>query len=296
MTFTADGPERLDKFLARMLPEHSRTKLAKLIAEDNVVVNGKPAKPSYLLTSGDTVGVTSAPRESPAHDLTPVQIDLDILYEDGDLLVVNKPRGLATHPAASLKEPSLVNALLASHQLSSGSATFRPGIVHRLDKDTTGVIIVAKNDAAHAALAKQIEERKVHRRYVAVVQGDLDQKKFKIDAPIARDKTNRLKMAVDPKGKPAITHIAEIGRIAEGTVVYVNLETGRTHQIRVHLASIGHPVVGDPLYSSQKTDLPLQLHAASIEFTQPTTDEDIAVSVDPPKDFVGRGLLDQIFG
>ena len=236
--------------------------------------------------------VASEPAETGAHDLTPADIPLEILHEDEDLLVVNKPRGLATHPAASLKEPSLVNALLASHQLSSGSAAFRPGIVHRLDKETTGVIIVAKNDAAHVALAKAIEERKVHRCYVAVVHGELDQEKFKIDAPIARDKKNRLKMAVDPKGKSAITHVYKIGTVPEGTVVEVRLETGRTHQIRVHLASIGHPVVGDALYSRQKSHLPLQLHAVSISFDHPVTHEGIIVIAGPPDDFVAQEMVE----
>jgi len=291
VTFLADQSERLDKFLARTFPQHSRTKLARLVEEREVTVNDKPAKASYLLTPGDRVAVSSEPEQTPAHDLTPADIPLQILYEDEDLLVVNKPRGLATHPAASLREPSLVNALLSSHQLSTGSAAFRPGIVHRLDKDTTGVILIAKNDAAHVVLAKAIEERRVHRSYVAVVSGDLDQDKFKIDAPIARDKRNRLKMAVDARGKSAITHVTKLGRVDQGTVIQVRLETGRTHQIRVHLASIGHPVVGDSLYSFQKSNLPLQLHAISIEFEHPSTGKRIDTYAAPPEDFLASELV-----
>ena len=293
MTFFADQAERLDKFLARTFPEHSRTKLARLVETRQVAVNDKLAKASLLLTPGDRVDVASEPEQTAVHDLTPADIPLEIVYEDDDLLVVNKPRGLATHPAASLKQPSLVNALLASHQLSSGSAAFRPGIVHRLDKETTGVIIVAKTDAAHVALAKQIEQRKVHRQYVAVVHGELDQKVFRIEAPLARDKKNRLRMAVDPKGKAAATQVWVIGRVPAGVVVELKLETGRTHQIRVHMASIGHPVVGDSLYSPHKTELPLQLHALCVEFTRPFVDEDIAVCVDPPEDFVGKAVLEK---
>ena len=291
MTFTADRAERLDKFLARMLPEHSRTKLVKLVEKNEVFVNGKPTKASFILTPEDHVEVASEPERAAPHNLEPAEIELEIAYEDDDLLVVNKPRGLATHPALSLKLPSLVNALLARHTLSTGSAAYRPGIVHRLDKDTTGLIVVAKNDTAHRKLAEQIASKKAERRYVAVVQGELDQEVFKIDAPIARDKTNRLRMAVDPKGKTAITHIKKIGRVDAGTVIVARLETGRTHQIRIHLRSIGHPVVGDALYATHKTDLPLQLHAAYLAFEHPTTGKRIELFIAPPEDFVGLDLV-----
>jgi 23S rRNA pseudouridine1911/1915/1917 synthase len=283
--FIANQPERLDKFLSRMLPKHSRTKLVKLIDEEKVSVNGKPPKPSFILTPGDRVEVASEPEETPVHNLEPVAMDLEIVYEDDDLLVVNKPRGLATHPASSLKEPSLARGVL-----STGSAAFRPGIVHRLDKDTTGLLIVAKTDAAHAKLAKQIAERTTERRYVAVVQGHLDEEVFKVDAPIGRDRHNRLKMAIDPKGKSAVTHVRRLGRSDVGEVVVVRLETGRTHQIRVHLRAIGHPVIGDPLYGQLKTTLPLQLHAAYLSFDHPTTGKRMTMFVAPPADFVGGDL------
>jgi 23S rRNA pseudouridine1911/1915/1917 synthase len=259
-------------------------------------VNGKAAKRSLLLASNDLVEVAAIPVESPPHNLEPADIPLEILYEEEDLLVVNKPRGLATHPARSLKEPSLVNALLARHSLSTGSADYRPGIVHRLDKDTTGLLVIAKTDAAHRKLAEQIAAKKAERRYVAVVYGELDQPAFRIEAPIARDKTNRLRMASDPKGKPAITHVKQLGRVDVGTVVLVILETGRTHQIRVHLQSIGHPVVGDRLYSKHKKDLPLQLHAVFLSFNHPVTGKRMEFYVAPPEDFADASITREKVG
>jgi 23S rRNA pseudouridine1911/1915/1917 synthase len=291
VTFIADRAERLDKFLARMLPEHSRTKLVKLVEENQVLVKGKPPKPSLLLTPGDAVEVASEPEQTGVHNLDPVQMQLEIVYEDKDLLVVNKPRGLATHPAASLKEPSLVNALLGEHSLSTGSEPFRPGIVHRLDKDTTGLIMIAKTDFAHRRLAEQIAAKTAERRYAAVIHGELDQDAFRIDAPIARDRSFRLRMAIDPKGKSAITHVKKIGRVDAGAVVLVRLETGRTHQIRVHLSSIGHPVVGDPLYCSQRSRMPLQLHATFLSFNHPQTGERVSLFLAPPDDFVAAELV-----
>lgn len=293
MTFKADLFERLDKFLARTLPDHSRTKLARLIDERGVCVNGKTQKPSFLLTPGDTVEVTSPIQESVSHDLTPADIPVEIMYEDDQLLVVNKPRGLATHPAASLKEPSLVNALLGRGPLSPGSAAYRPGIVHRLDRETTGLLLVAKTDSAHWKLARQIAAKTAERRYVAVVEGKLGDEPLRIDAPIGRDRKNRLRMAVDPLGKAAVTHVRRLGEVGEGTVVAVRLETGRTHQIRVHLKAIGHPVVGDVVYNSHRTGLPLQLHAAYLSFDHPVSGERVCVYSAPPADFVGRTLVDE---
>lgn len=289
MHLVADRRERLDRFLARMLPEHSRTKLAKLIERGEVTVDGTVQKPSFALEEGMQV-VLAEPEETAAHDLTPADIPLDIVYEDDDLLVVNKPRGLAAHPASTLKEPSLVNALLARNtELSTAAGEFRPGIVHRLDKETTGLMVVAKNDAAHVALAKQMETKSAERRYFAVVAGDVEQAKFTVSAPIARSKQNRLLMTVDPHGKPAVTHVKRLARRQEGTVVACRLETGRTHQIRVHLRAIGHPVLGDTLYAPREfAEGPLQLHAGYLAFDHPTTHERLAFYADPDRDFYGH--------
>lgn len=252
-------------------------------------MEGVAEKPAFHLEPGMRVALEE-PEATPPHDLTPADIPLEVLYEDNDLLVVNKPRGLASHPAASLKEPSLVNALLSrSHTLSTAGGDFRPGIVHRLDKETTGLMIVAKNDEAHVRLAKQIESKKAERRYLAVVAGEVDRERFVINAPMARDKRDRLKMAVDPLGKEAITHIKRIVRLEKGTLLAVRLETGRTHQIRVHLSAIGHPVLGDSLYTPKEhAQGPLQLHAAYLGLIQPKTGAKIAVYAPPPDDFLGH--------
>lgn len=254
-------------------------------------MNGRPQKPSFLLTSGDEVFVSEV-EDAEAHlNLTPADIPLDVVFEDDHLLVVNKPRGLASHPARTLREPSLVNALLGRVPLSAGSANYRPGIVHRLDKDTTGLIVVAKTDQAHWNLARQIAAKAADRRYFAVVLGRLDQDSFRIDAPIMRDRSNRIKMAVDAKGKPAVTHVRRIGRVPEGDVIMVALETGRTHQIRIHLRAIGHPVIGDPIYGSGRPLLPLQLHAAFLRFQHPVSGETMEFYAAPPADFVAGDVV-----
>ncbi len=269
--------------LPAIVPDVSRTRLAKLIDLGQVLVDGGAEKPSFKLEPGMEV-VFELPPESPPHDLTPFDIELDIKYEDGDLLVVNKPRGLATHPANTLVEPSLVKALLAhGTDLSTGSASFRPGIVHRLDKETTGLLIVAKTDAAHAALASQIAKKTALRAYLAVVGHAPKSESFDIDGPIGRDRKNRLRMAVDPKGKTALTHVLRIRREATCTLLGVRLSTGRTHQIRVHLAAIGLPILGDKLYGGG--DGAMQLHSAAVVFKHPTSGEEITVTANPPSDF-----------
>ncbi len=294
MELIANAEERLDKFLARMLPEHSRSKLARMVEEGAVLVRGKVEKSSFKLSKGMVITLED-PADQEAHDLTPADIPLEIVYEDDHLLVVNKPRGLAAHPAASLKEPSLVNALLArSHDLSSAGGDFRPGIVHRLDKDTTGLMVVAKTDTAHVHLAKQIEGKSAERRYFAVAAGNVEQERFRIDAPIARDRRNRLKMAVDPLGKPATTHIIRIARLDAGWLLGVRLETGRTHQIRVHLSSLAMPVLGDVIYAPKAYQSgALQLHAAYLSFDHPLTGKRVECFALPPEDFLGRELATQ---
>lgn len=290
VTFVADRPERLDKFLARMMPEHSRSKLAKLIDAGEVRADGETRnKPSFPLEPGMVVAL-EPPDPTEPHDLTPVDLPLAVVYEDEYLLVVNKPRGLAVHPASTLHEPSLVNVLLAhTSSLSQTAGAFRPGIVHRLDKDTTGLMVVAKTDTAHVALAKQIEGKSAERRYFAVVAGALEESRFVIDLALARSKQNRLLMAPDPEGKRAVTNGTLVSRLDAGTLLALRLETGRTHQIRVHLRAVGHPVLGDRLYAPKPyNEGPLQLHAASLAFDHPVSGERLRLFASPPEDFLGR--------
>lgn len=290
MRLIVDQPDRLDRFLARMIPEASRTRLAKLIEAGEVFVDGEIEKPSFKLEPGMEVDV-DPPGDQPPHDLTPYAMDLDVVFEDADIIVINKPRGLASHPAASLHEPSLVNALLAhGSQLSTGSQLFRPGIVHRLDKETTGLIVVAKNDAAHASLAEQIATKSARRSYFAVVSSPPSSEVFDVDAPIARDPRNRIRMAVVSHGRDALTHVQMLRRTPVGSLLGVRLSTGRTHQIRVHLSAVGHPVVGDTLYGGG--DGPLQLHAAHLAITHPASGAPMKFTAPAPPEFVIEPLAE----
>lgn len=288
MEYEVEERGRLDKFLAQVMPEHSRTKLTRLIDAGAVLVDGHLAKPSFALEPGMVVSLTEEPTERAAHDLTPSDLPLDVVFEDDQLLVVNKPRGLATHPALSLKEPSLVNALLGRQgiQLSSTGEAWRPGIVHRLDKETTGLIMVAKTDSAHVSLAEQVATRTAERQYLAVLAGEPERDAWKVEAPIGRDPKNRQKMAVVTKGKHAVTHFKKIKRINAGTVVRCRLETGRTHQIRVHALFSGHPVLGDVNYAPKPyNEGPLQLHATYLAFNHPVSGDRLEFEVPPPADF-----------
>ena len=293
MDLFAEKAERLDRFLALRLPEHSRTKLAKLIDAGEVTVDGVAQKPSFKLEEGMTVRLTP-PEETPAHDLTPADIPLDVVYEDDLMLVVNKPRGLASHPASSLQEPSLVNALLArGTRLSEVGEAFRPGIVHRLDKETTGLMVVAKTDAAHVALARQMEGKTAERRYLAVVAGLVERERFVIDMPIGRDPKHRVRMGVVPDGKPARTHVKRLARLDAGTLLACRLETGRTHQIRVHLAYHAMPVVGDALYAPPaQREGPLQLHAAFLGLDHPGDGRRMTFHAAPDAAFLGIAAYD----
>jgi 23S rRNA pseudouridine1911/1915/1917 synthase len=289
----AETQGRVDRVLAAQLDGVSRSEVGRWIEEGRVSIAGTLVRPSTLVSVGQTIAV-DPPSARPPQELTPADVPLSIAYEDADVIVVNKPRGLATHPAPTLNEPTLVHALLHhGARLSQGTAAYRPGIVHRLDKATTGLILVAKNDVAHRALAQQIANRTLKRRYLAIVGGDVSrlapEGTFTVSAPIGRDPRNRQRMAVDPKGKPATTHVRVLKRVDAGTLVQCDLETGRTHQIRVHLRSLGLPVVGDPIYAPKEFQTAaLQLHAWKLMFLQPTSGERVDVEALPPKDFLAQ--------
>ncbi|HEY9855658.1 MAG TPA: RluA family pseudouridine synthase [Stenomitos sp.] len=280
--------ERLDQFLHRHIPTLSRSRLQELIEAGSVLLNGKPAKPSLKLKGGEAVQYEiPAPRELA---VAAEAIPLDVVYEDSDLIVINKPQGMVTHPAPGAWEGTLVNALLAHCQDLSGiGGVARPGIVHRLDKDTSGLLVVAKNDAAHQALSAQIAAKTAKRQYLTVVHGVLPTEGGSIEAPIARHPTERIKMAVVPGGRPALTHWRVLESFPDASLVEVTLATGRTHQIRVHMAHLGHPVVGDPVYGP-KVRFPVKLegqalHAFRLAFDHPTTGERLEFEVPPPERF-----------
>lgn len=267
---------RLDAFLAGKM-EKTRSSVQKLIEEENVRLNGAPAAKNARLREGDRVEATEPPPE--VLDVKPQNIPLDIVYEDQDLLVVNKPKGMVVHPAAGNPDGTLVNALLfhCGDSLSGINGVIRPGIVHRIDKDTSGLLIVAKNDRAHQSLAEQIAVHSFTRIYNAVVYGIVKEEEGTVSAPIGRHPTDRKRMAVlSSGGREAVTHYRVLERFPGFTLVECRLETGRTHQIRVHMAHIGHPVAGDPVYGPKKCITELQgqcLHARVIGFIHPATGE-----------------------
>ncbi len=284
-----DADERIDKWISSTIEDLSRSYIQKLIKDNMVFVNGLPKKASYRLKVDDEVAF-----QIPDAVTLPIQaqdIPLSILYEDDDILIVDKPKGMVVHPAAGHYSGTLVNAIMfhCKDRLSGINGVMRPGIVHRIDKDTTGSLIVCKNDIAHNIVAKQLKEHSVTRRYRAIVYGRLPQEEGAIDAPIGRDKKDRKKMSVDMvNGKPAVTHYKVLKEFKEYTYVECQLETGRTHQIRVHMASIGHPLLGDDVYGSHKSKFNLQgqtLHAMTIGLIHPTTGEYLEVSAPLPEYF-----------
>ena len=280
---------RIDKFLASQDEELTRSAIVRLIEEQQVTVNGRVPQKNGKLKAGDTVVVTIPEPVWP--EAKPENIPLDIVYEDDDLLVVNKPRGMVVHPAAGNPDGTLVNALLyhCGDSLSGINGVLRPGIVHRIDKDTSGLLMVAKNDFAHQHLAEQIKEHSFTRKYQAVVVGNLKDDAGTINAPIGRHPTERKKMAVTFKNaREAITHYRVLERFGAYTHIELTLETGRTHQIRVHMASIGHPVAGDPVYGGKKflTSLGGQcLHAYYIAFVHPRSGETLSFEAPLPPYF-----------
>ncbi len=279
--------ERIDKWLSSELPELSRSQIQLYIQSENITVNQQPVKANYKLRVGDCV--TLAYPEAEEVNIQPENISLDIVYEDGDLVVVNKPRGMVVHPAQGHYSGTLVNALLFHcRDLSGINGKMRPGIVHRIDKDTTGLLVVAKNDLTHQHLAEQFKEHSIIRKYVALVHGLVPNQEGTIIAPLGRHQTQRKKMAVDvANGKHAVTHFKVIQYFTDHSLVELRLETGRTHQIRVHMAYIKHPVAGDPDYGPRKT-VPLAgqaLHAKELGFIHPRTGERLFFTSDIPEDF-----------
>ncbi len=274
---------RIDSFLAEEL-NISRSKVQKLIKEDLVLVNGKTINSSYQVKLDDEIEVNDDLNYE--IDVEPENIPLDIVYEDDYLLIINKPSGMVTHPAPGHYTGTLVNALLYKYKLNSGDK-LRPGIVHRLDKDTSGLMLVAKDEKTHELLSKMISKKEVERKYLAIVDGVIKNDSGEIDAPIGRDRNNRQKMAVtDVNGKNAVTHFKVLERFHNHTLLECILETGRTHQIRVHMAYIGYPICNDPLYGRGKcTEFGQMLHSYSIRFPHPRDGKEIFFTVEPPKEF-----------
>lgn len=280
-----EAGNRLDKALAD-LTELSRSQANEAIKAGTVLVNGKLSKAKYAVKEGDVI--TYELPEEEVLEYKAEDIPLDIIYEDADVAVVNKPQGMVVHPSAGHTSGTLVNALMYHvKDLSSINGVVRPGIVHRIDKDTSGLLMVAKNDKAHNALAAELKDKKSLRKYVAIVHGNLPDDRGVIEAPIGRSDKDRKKQAVTAKGKPAVTRFTVLERFGNYTLVELQLETGRTHQIRVHMAYIGHPVAGDPLYGPRKT-LKGQgqfLHAKTLGFTHPTTGELVEFTAEEPAIF-----------
>ena len=276
---------RIDKELAHHLADISRSQLQKWIEDGNVTVNGEKVKPKYKLVVGDRVVVQ--PKKPQKIDLEPENIPLDIVYEDDDVIVVNKPQGMVVHPAPGHPNHTLVNALLYHSPLSTINGEFRPGIVHRIDKDTSGLLMIAKNDLAHRSLAAQLKAKTNDREYVALVHGVIKEERGTIDAPLGRSKKDRKKQAVVEDGRHAVTHFKVLERFQHYTLVSCRLETGRTHQIRVHMKYIGHPLAGDPLYGPRKT-LPgngQYLHARLLGFKHPRTGKQMTFTSPLPEYF-----------
>ena len=280
---------RLDKYLAEQFPEQTRSYLQKLIKESQVLVNGKTVKSGYQLSKGDEVSVTiPEPKEL---DVEPQKMELDIVYEDEDVILINKPKGMVVHPAPGHTTDTLVNGLLyhCKDNLSGINGVARPGIVHRIDRDTTGILIVCKNDMSHNSIAAQLKEHSINRRYRALVHGNLKEDTGTVEGPIGRHPVDRKKMAINERnGKPAVTHYTVLERFGNYTLIECKLETGRTHQIRVHMTSIGHPLVGDEVYGPAKCPFKLQgqcLHAMVLGFVHPRTGEYMEFSADLPEYF-----------
>lgn len=266
---------RLDKFISLSMPELSRTLIQQYIKDGRILVNGKSEKASFKVKNDDDIEISLPDQQE--MDVLPEDIPLDIVYEDSDVIVVNKPSGMIVHPSSGIYSGTLVNALLYHcHDLSGINGVLRPGIVHRIDKETSGLLMVAKNDHAHRSLSEQLKEHSVSRKYVALVHGTIPHSHGKINAPIGRDVNDRQKMAVTKNNsKEAVTNFTVLKRFNDMTLIECRLETGRTHQIRVHMAYIGYPVYGDPKYGYKRDDQRYgqYLHAKTLGFVHPTSGE-----------------------
>lgn len=279
---------RLDVYIAEERKQLSRTMIQKLIESGNILVNGSKKKLSYKVQMNDRITINLP--EVKETDLKPQEIPIEIIYEDNDIIVVNKPKGLVVHPANGNPDGTLVNAIMAicKESLSGIGGELRPGIVHRLDKDTSGLLIVAKNDRAHINMSEQIKNHEVRKIYIALVRGVVQEDEATIDMPIGRSTKDRKKMAVVKDGKNAVTHFKVLKRYPKYTLLEIKIDTGRTHQIRVHMAEIGHPVVGDIIYSNGKNDFGVEgqmLHAKSLDFKHPITGEKMHLEADLPEYF-----------
>ena len=287
VTFKENG-ERLDKAVALLNNELSRSFITKLIDEGKITINGKVEKPSFKVKDNDEINIEDI--VDVKSDIKEEDIPLDVVYEDDDILVINKPQGMVVHPANGHYSGTLVNALMfMEDSLSSINGVIRPGIVHRIDKDTSGLLCVAKNDNAHHFLAEQLKDHTMAREYMALVRGVIKENSGTIEMPIGRDKKDRQKMAVVKEGKPAVTHFQVIERFRDHTLVKCQLVSGRTHQIRVHMSAIGHPVEGDPLYAGKNYDKIYKngqlLVAFKLKLIHPTTKKEMVFNIDLPDYF-----------
>ena len=280
--------ERIDKALSDVAKDISRVAIQRMIEEGNITVNGKTIKASYKVANGDKVVVLiEEPKDT---SIVAQDIPLDIVYEDNDILVVNKQKGLVVHPGNGNPDGTLVNAIMnyCKDSLSGIGGEIRPGIVHRIDKDTSGLLIIAKNDKAHIALTEMLKKHEIKKTYLALVRGNLKENNATINMPIARSERDRTKMAVSRKGKDAITHFKVLERFDGYTYIEVNIETGRTHQIRVHMSQIGYPLVGDGVYSNGKNPFGVEgqmLHSYRLEFNHPITGEKLTLEAKLPDYF-----------
>lgn len=290
-----DENKRIDKLIAEVYKDISRMTIQRLINDGKLKINNKNVKVSYKVSEGDNIEFDL--QEPEKIDIKAQDIPLNVIYEDEDIIVINKEKGMVVHPGNGRTEDTLVNALMqkCKNSLSGIGGKIRPGIVHRLDKDTSGIIIVAKNDKAHINLSEQIKNRKVNKYYIALVRGNVIENNATINMPIARSTKDRKKMAVSEKGKEAITHFKVLKRYNGYTLLKLKIDTGRTHQIRVHLAEIGHPVVGDEVYSNGKNKFGVKgqcLHAKRIEFVHPTSNKKMVLEAELPKYF--KDILEKL--